>query len=81
MSTNLKELANRICINTIWIDGEFSPIGFKMKKFPSHHPSGRYCPDTGHDWTKNLKNRHFFDFFVIIKGVRGRVMARYFYTR
>ena len=40
VSTNFKELANRICMNSIWIEAEFNPIGFKMKKF-SVRPSVR----------------------------------------
>ena len=47
-----------------------------IRKF-SDQPSGRYCPETGHDWEKKDKNRRFFEVFVIIEGVRERVMATY----
>ena len=47
--TNFKELANRICMNSIWIEAEFNPIGFKIKK-NSVRPSVRTVL-SGH-WTR-----------------------------
>ena len=47
----------------------------------SDHPSGRYWPETGRDWRKNVQNGLFFEVLVEIKCVNGQISTRYFNAR